>query len=189
MTKYLVRFFGNLLTIFPQSRPATAGQSTVSRNPCPTCHSEPALPHLPHSRMWQVVGSMWGEGSSPPTTYHTPPTVYHLQDTNYLCFQQHSRLSPTCGKPALYFHRYPRFAPYLFKVTTVSSFPVMVTSCHTTAVRAEPPASSTPQMQWAVSRRQSARAKRKKAIHHSPFTIALIACPCSSICRLLTPES
>jgi hypothetical protein len=34
---------------------------------------------------------MWGGGSSPPTTYHIPPIVYHLQDTNYLCFQQHSR--------------------------------------------------------------------------------------------------
>jgi len=43
--------------------------------------------------------------------------------------------------------------------------------------------------QSTVSRRQSAGARRKRAIHHSPFTSALITCPCFSICRLLTPES
>ena len=32
-------------------------------------------------------------------------------------------------------------------------------------------------------------AKRKKAIHNSPFTIALITCPYFSICEILTPES
>jgi len=117
-------------------------------------------------------------------------TTLPLSTRNYLCFLKHSRFRLAYKKPTLCFHRHPSFGRSLLKLLGGFSFPAKVTLCRRLRYRPRVPPTQTPlkrSRQSAVSGRQSAGARRRRAIPNSLSTISLITCPCSSICRILTP--
>ena len=133
-----------------------------------------------------------------PITHNSLFTIHHSEFSSYqpLSFQQHSRfqrvttfvfynIPASLGGPqvrSFVFNNVPASFPRFLKLL-VFSFPIGgdILSRAAMPTKIPPyPASLKCSRQSTVSRRQSAVAKRKKAIHHSPFTIALITCPCSS---------